>query len=260
MANYDIIGNIAIIKKEGKTKQEIREEIKELLGKPGIKTILEKAGRIKGKLRTFKIKHLAGDKNTIALYKESMCTFKLDLKSCYFSPRLASDRIYVAGLVKKAKAKKVLCMFSGVAPYPIIIAKIAKPKSIIAVEIGKECCKYAEENARRNKFEGVIKIVQGDVKRIIPKFAEKKEKFDFIVMTRPNLKESFLKYALSVAKKGAKIYYHGFSHENNLQEMIDNLSRDAKKEKKRIKIIDVKKIGELAPYKYRYGVEMKVLN
>ncbi|MEM4271281.1 MAG: hypothetical protein QXO70_04275, partial [Candidatus Pacearchaeota archaeon] len=187
------------------------------------------------------------------------CVFKLDITSCYFSPRLASDRIYVANLVKKAKAKKVLCMFSGVAPYPIIVGKIANPKEILAVELGKECCKYAEENVRRNKLEGIIKTIQGDVKRVIPKLVAKKEKFDFIVMTRPNLKKSFFPYALKVAKKGTKFYYHGFSHESELQKLIDNLDKEAKKEKRKIKFLNIRKIGEIAPYKYRYGIEIKVL-
>jgi len=257
MANYDIIGNIAIIKKEGKTKEEIKKEISELLARHGIETILEKADNVKGRLRTIKVRYLAGKKNTIALYKETGCVFKLDITSCYFSPRLSADRIYVAELVRKIKAKKVLCMFSGVAPYPIIIGKIAKPKKIVAIELGKECCKYAEENARKNKLEGMIKIIQGDVKKQIPKL---KEKFDFIVMTRPNLKESFIADALKAAKKGTKIYYHGFSHENDLKKMIKGLEKEAKKVKRKLKITNVRRIGELAPYKHRYGIEVHVGN
>ena len=43
MASYDILGNIAIIKAEGKTKKQKVVEAKKLLERPSIKTVLEKA-------------------------------------------------------------------------------------------------------------------------------------------------------------------------------------------------------------------------
>ena len=253
MADYDILGNIAIIKSENKTKKQKLVQAKKLLQQPSIKTVLEKSGNIKGRLRTIKPKFIAGEKNFIADYKENACRFKFDVRTCYFSPRLSNDRKQVALKIKKKD--KVLVMFSGVGVYPIIINKYSHPKQIIAIELGKDCCKYAKENLRLNQMQEDIKIIQGDVKK---KITKELGKFDVIMMARPNLKPSFLEYALRVSKKGTKIFYHLFCHKDNLKDELKKLELEAKKLKRKIKIKDVVIAGDIAPYKFRYRVEMIV--
>jgi len=259
MANYDILGNIAIVKfsKEA-TKSEKLAKARELLENKSIKTVLEKTNKVSGRLRTIKTKYLLGEKTKIAEYRENGCLFKFDVETCYFSPRLANERLEVAKMARRGE--NVLVMFAGVAPFSIVIARTAKPKHIVSVELGRECCKYAEENIVRNKVENIIQVVQGDVKRIIPKLEKQKDKFDFIVMPRPNLKETFLKSALDVSKKGTRIVYYGFSAEDKKNEMVCNLEKEAKKFKRKIKIVKVLEAGDIAPYEHRYRVEMTVEN
>src|SRR3989344_1543300 len=235
MADYDIIGSIAIIKSEKdgyrKSKSQTLKEAQELLKRPHIKTVLQKATDVKGRLRTFKTKYLAGEKNLIAIHKENACLFKLNVETCYFSPRQATDRKNLAQTIKKKD--RVLVMFAGIGAYPIVIKKLANPKYITAIEISKECTKYALENRKLNRIkEDELTIIQGDVKNKTPK-----EKFDVIVMTRPNLKTTFLKPALSAAKKGTIIFYQGFSHEDMLLTLKQQLIDEAKTLKRKIKII-----------------------
>ena len=257
MASYDIIGSIAIIKlnvgEKRKTKKQKLQEAKQLLKQPNIKTVLEKITDVKGRLRTFKTRHLAGEKNLITTHKENNCLFKLNVETCYFSSRQSNDRKHVALSIKKNK--KVLVMFAGIGCYPIVIYKIAKPKQITTIEISRECNKYAKENLKLNKIpESAIKIIQGDVKKKMPK-----EKFDVIVMVRPNLKTTFLEQALKVSKKRTKIFYQGFCKENELNNLKNQLMGETKKLKRKIKITKAIKIGEIAPYKFRYRVEIRVL-
>jgi len=263
MASYDIIGNIAILKFHNNVKREEKlEQARQILkANPHIKTVLEKVEKVKGRLRTIKTKFLAGEKNFVTVHKEGGCLFKLDIRSCYFSPRLSHERLEVAKLVKKFKPNsKVLVMFSGVAPYPIIISKFARPKKIVSIELGRECCKYAKENLLLNKIFSGVEIIQGDVKRIIPKLKSKNEKFDIIVMPRPNLKETFLREALLVSKRGTLIIYYGFSQEKGKDKMVQDLVNSARKLKRKIKILNVKEAGDIAPYQHRYRIEIKVLN
>ena len=181
MADYDIIGNIAIIKSEGKTNNQKLKQAKELLKRPFIKTVLEKSTDIKGRLRTFKTKYVAGIKTLETIQSENNCKFKLNVETCYFSPRQGNDRKLIASKIKKKD--NVLVMFSGIAAYPIVIYKTKKPNHITAIEISRECNKYAKENLKINKIpEDKITLIQGDVKKKIPK-----SKFDVIMMTRPNL-------------------------------------------------------------------------
>jgi tRNA (guanine37-N1)-methyltransferase len=260
MVYYDVLGNIAIIKSEGRTRKEVNLLAKQLLNRLSIKTVVEKVDRFKGRLRTLSVKHLAGEKNLIAEYNESGCRFKLDIEKCYFSPRLGNDRLEVAKKIKKKD--NVLVMFAGIGPYPIVIQKKAFPKKLVSIELGRIPCKYAIENAQLNNVQKEINIIQGDVKKQIPKLVLKKEKFDVIVMARPNLKQSFILDALRVAKKGTKIYYHGFFKDSEVKQEIKNLIdevENCKVCKKKIKILSYKQIGDLAPYKHRYGMWIKVI-
>lgn len=251
MASYDLIGNIAIIKPL-KTKKDSLAIAKKLLKNPSIKTVLEKTSDVKGRLRTIKTKHVAGDKNLIALHKENNCQFKLNVETCYFSPRQSNDRKQLALKIKKKD--KVLVMFAGIGSYPIVIYKLAKPKQITAIEISRECNKYFKENLRLNRISNsAIIIIQGDVKNKLPS-----EKFDIVVMTRPNLKTTFLEQALKVSKKGTKIFYHGFCRDSELKSLKQDLINEAKNLKRKIKILRTVKAGEIAPYKFRYRIEIKV--
>jgi tRNA (guanine37-N1)-methyltransferase len=259
MASYDIIGNIAIMKfPEETSKEEKISRAKELMSRiPSLKTVLEKTNKVSGRLRTIKTDFLLGEDNLVAEYKESGSRFKFNVETCYFSPRLAKERLEIAKMIKKNQ--KVLVMFAGVAPFSVVIAKNAKPKKIIDIELGKDCKKYAIENIKLNKVESIIEHIQGDVKKVIPKILlTRNEKFDFIVMPRPNLKETFLREAFLVSKKGTKIIYYGFSPESKKQEMLRELENQAKKLKRKIKILRVLEAGDIAPYEHRYRIEILV--
>lgn len=259
MADYDIIGNIAVIKGEGKTHEEILEEAEELLRRPGVETILQRITNVHGRLRTIKTKHLLGRKTLLVLHRENGCTFRFNIETCYFSPRLSNERQLIASKIKKSD--RVLVMFAGVGVYPIVIYKYKKPKKIIGVEIGKECCKYFKENLQLNNISPYdIEIIQGDVKKKINgKFVREHGKFDVVVMARPNLKESFLKQGLMASKKGSRIFYYGFCKDDEVKDMIDELEKEAGKYKRKIKIIKITPAGEIAPYKHRYRIEIGVI-
>lgn len=256
MADYDVVGNIAIIKGEGKTKKEKIAQAKEILGyRPSVKTVVEKIGNVKGRLRTIETKHVFGEKNLVAMHKENNCRFLFNVETCYFSPRLANERLEISRMIKKSD--RVLVMFAGVGVYPIVIYKESKPKEIVGVELGRDCCKYFKENLKYNKIpEKMIKVIQGDVKK---KVDRKLGKFEKIVMARPNLKDTFLKWALDVSKKGTIIYYYGFCNRDEIDKMIKDLIDEAKKYKKKVKLINCKTAGDIAPYKFRYRIEFKVM-
>ena len=158
MANYDVIGNIVIVKfgREEKKKTKKFWAEKFLKEHKQVKTVLEKESKFSGRLRTQKTKYLLGEKTKEALYKENGCLFRFNVDSCYFSPRLASERKEIASQIKDNE--KVLVMFGGVAPFAIVIAKLSKAKEVFSVELGRECSKYALENTKRNKLKNVYII------------------------------------------------------------------------------------------------------
>ena len=256
--SFDVLGNIAILKFEkGAKKSEKVGVAQELMQEQKhITTVLEKKGKFKGRLRTMETGYLTGEKTKVAIYRENGCIFRFNIDTTYFSPRLSNERNEIAKQVKNGE--NVLVLFAGVAPFSIVIAKMAKPKKVYSVEINREGSKYAAENARLNKIENIVEVIQGDVKKIIPKFVNKKIKFDRVVMPRPQLKDTFLESTFKVIKKGGIINYYGFSKDPD--EIAESINKEAKKAKKKIDIMLIKKAGEIAPFKYRWRVDFKALN
>jgi tRNA (guanine37-N1)-methyltransferase len=104
-----------------------------------------------------------------------------------------------------------------------------------------------------------VELLPGDIKRVALKLKEKRKKFDVIVMPRPQLKETFLHEAFSLSKNGTRIYYYDFCKEDEINSIVEKVKAEAKKARKKIKILKVKKAGEIAPYRYRIRIDFRVL-
>ena len=253
---FDVFGNIAIIKfpRDFKSINKKKFANKILKDNNSIKTVLEKVGKFSGRLRKMKTKHLAGEKTKEVLYKENKCVFRFNIDKTYFSPRLSNERKEIASKIKKGD--NVLVMFAGVAPFSIVIAKNSKANKVYSNEINREANKYAKLNIELNKVKNKVELLPGDIKKIIPKL---KEKFNIIVMPRPKLKDTFLEQAFKVSKKGTRIFYYDFCQEKETDLIVEKIKQEAKKAKKKIKILKTKSAGEIAPYKIRVRVDFKVL-
>jgi len=197
---FNVLGNIAIVNFLKDTKQSEKKKFaNKILKYKNIKTILEKTGKFKGRLRKQQTKHLAGEKNKEVLYRENNCTFRFNIDNTYFSPRLSNERKEIANQIKNNQI--VLVMFAGVAPFSIVIAKNSKAKKVYSNEINRQANKYAKLNIELNKLKDKVELIPGDIKK-----QKLKIKPDVIVMPRPQLKDTFLKQAFKLSKKNTKIY------------------------------------------------------
>ncbi len=256
MGRYDMLGNIVIVKFpwEAKKAEKLTWAKDFLAIHRNVTTVLEKTGKFKGRLRRQVTRHLAGEKTKEALYKENGCAFRFNVDSCYFSPRLAAERKEVADAVKRGE--QVLVLFGGVAPFAIVIARQGKARRVVSVELGRECSRYAAENVRRNKMQKVAEAVQGDVRRILPKM---KEKFDRVVMARPNLKDSFLDVALPRVKRGGMVHYYGFCREEERAAMEAMILSEGKKRRRTMRIVRVKRAGDIGVRTWRWRFDIRIL-
>ncbi len=280
---FDVLGNIAIVKfpKEYKVIEKKKFAKKILKENKAIKTVLEKVGKFKGRLRKMQTKHVAGEKTKEVLYRENNCVFRFNIDTTYFSSRLSNERKEIASKVKKGD--NVLVMFAGVAPLPIVIAKNSKARQVISNEINREANKYAKLNIELNKLKNKIELLPGDIKKVAERLCEKNVRFpqrqleiasqkqegkiqknrlgcfDVIVMPRPQLKDSFLEQAFMLSKKGTRIYYYDFCDVKEINLIVEKIKQEAKKFKKKIKILKTKKAGEIAPYKIRTRIDFEVL-
>ncbi|MBM3303653.1 MAG: hypothetical protein FJY76_01035, partial [Candidatus Aenigmarchaeota archaeon] len=198
---FDIIGDIAIVEEdvdEKKTVAELRETY------PHLKTILKKTGGREGEFRTRPLKKLWGD-GTETTHMEHGMRFRLDVQTCYFSPRESTERQRIAGEVLPKEI--VMVMFAGVGPFSIAIAK-KQPKvgRVISVESNPECIRYMEENVRLNQCKYVVEPLLGDVGVACkPHFG----RCDRVVMPLPREGCKFLPIALACLKpKGGIIHFY----------------------------------------------------
>ena len=255
--SFDFFGNVIVVNfpEEMKLKEK-KEFANELMQKnKSIKTVLEKSGKVKGRLRKPETKHIAGEKTKEVLYRENNCVFRFNIDTTYFSPRLSNERKEIADEIKKNE--KVLVMFAGVAPFSIVIAKNSSAEKVMSNEINQEANKYAKLNLELNKLSDKVKLINGDIKRLV-KQEKIKEKFDVIVMPRPQLKDSFLQEAFKLSKKGTRIFYYDFCKVEEQDKIVEKIKQEAEKANKKIRILNTKKAGEIAPYKIRIRIDFIV--
>ncbi len=254
--SFDSFGNIAVIEiPRGLEKK------KKLVGETLInlnkrfETVCSIESNHEGKYRVQKVKVIAGKKNLIADYKESGCSFKIPLGKVFFSPRLGAERLRIAQEIKKGEI--VGAWFSGVGPYPIVFARNSKMEKAIAIELNPAAHKYALENAKLNKCEEKIDFVKGDVKKVYKKF---KKKFDKIAMPLPHTGYQFLEEAFYCIKSKGKIYFYEIVEKGNVALPLSQIKDAAEKQKRKVKIVNQRKVRQFSPTKEQMVFDIQLLN
>ena len=248
--SFDTIGDIVIL--------EIPEDLqdkKQLIGDAALKftkrkAIYMKKSAIKGTTRVRDLEFLSGTDDSVTIHKEHGTRLKLDVREVYFSPRLATERKRVMESVKDGE--KILDMFCGIGPYPIVIAK-NKDVDITAVDINESAIKYLNENIKLNKLKGNIRTYCGDVREVSAGF---KTKFDRIIMNLPGLAYTFLDVSVNLIEDGGTINYYEFS--DSYEQGIKRLESACKQVGKEVEIINTRKVKSTSPGEWHVAIDGKI--
>lgn len=253
--SFDTVGNIALIEIPDELKRKQKLIATAVLSQnPAIHSVFKKVGAHAGKFRTQKIVWLAGKKTTETVHKESGVLMKLDVEKCYFSPRLVSERLRIAQAVKKGE--NVLVLFSGVAPYVLVLAKHSSAKKIVAVEKNPVAHKYAVENLVLNKIPAdKLVLLRGDVEKKVPVL---KEKFDRVVMPLPKESSLFLEMVLPKLKKNGIIHLYQFANETEFGVCAQKIVEKCVSLGYSCKVLRVVKAGQSAPRTYRVCIDLEI--
>ena len=252
--SFDVIGDIAIIQMPDELKKKEKIIASTLLKlHKNINVVAKEVGIHTGVYRLQKIKILAGARRKETEYKESGVRMRLNVEKTYFSPRYGTERLRIASLVKDNE--EVLVMFSGIAPFCLVIAKNAKPKTVYGIEINPDAHKYALENVKLNKMGDKIKLFKGDVRLVVP---DLRKKFDRVAMPLPKGGEDFLDIAISAVKKNGIIHFYDFLHSSEFEQGKQKVKKACKLAKKRCKILRLVKCGQQSPRIFRVCVDVKV--
>jgi len=261
----DIVGDIAVIKlpeELSSIASEIGESILEEASY--IKVVLNQTSPVSGEYRTRDLEWLAGEKRTITRHIEYGCKYKVDLKTSYFSPRLAYERMRIAKLVRqefdaKGKREVITNLFAGVGCFSILIAKQSPTGKIYSIDINPEAVNMMEENILLNKVVEQVIPILGDASEIVQ--LKLKGKADRVLMPLPERAIKFLDTALIALKpNGGHIHYQDFVHastqEDPVQESTEKLIKKMNDFNQDYEIFNARVIRDVGPNWYHVGIDM----
>ena len=258
-SSFVLVGDIAII--EAYSKKEEKALVKKIISiYPRIKAVLKKESETKGKYRRKKYKIVFKDLKKVkesglgvseTLHKEHGCSYLLDIRKVFFNPRQSTIREHITGQVKPGE--RVLVMFSGVGPYPIMIAKKVNCK-VTGVELNPVAHSYAVENVRINKVQESVELIQADVRK-----ARLKGRFDRVIMPLALDAYKYLDVAFKYCKPGGVIHTYSREEKQTLYETIEKeVAKAAKKAGRKAKVVDKWVIHPYSPAMSKVCLGVKV--
>ena len=252
-SSYDIVGDIILIKIPDELKPYQREIGEALLkAHKSVKAVYH-AEPVKGELRIRDLVHLAGEKRTTTIYREYGIEMEVDVAKVFFSPRLSGERYRIAKLVENGEV--IIDMFTGCAPFSLVIAKHANPKIIYAIDINEYAIELARKNVKRNKMLHKIEVIHGDSSKVVRDLAKKGIRADRIIMNLPFGAREFLPDALKASKDGTIIHYYSVLNENQIEEHINHLKDITNN---RIDVLKINRIKTYAPREFYICFDISV--
>jgi len=245
--SYEIIGSLAILISPLEGEQAERAA-RALLEERKVKTVLKPITAVEGEYRTRNFQVIEGVETTETLYREHGCTFKFDLARVYFSPRLSTERLRVAGQVRGGET--VVDMFAGVGPFSIIIARSVPGARVIAVDKNPLAIKYLKENLKLNRLSNV-EVLEGDIRDFE---GELEDTAHHMIMNLPHQSHLFLDTAQRIARPNAKFHFYTFASE--YQEAIEKIKKGLKD--REITVLDKRIVRSYAPHEYNICIEFSV--
>ncbi len=245
MTSFDAIGAVAIM--EHGTKQSAKSFLSR---HPFFISVYRKTGIHHGKYRVQKLTLLAGKRTVITEHKESGLRMRVNVAKTYFSPRLSSERLRIARLVKPGE--KILVLFGGVAPYALVLAKHTFASHITSVELNPVAHKQAQENLTLNKLNHKITVIKADAKSWC---LRTKERFDRVIMPLPLTGATFIPAALRVCKSKATVHFYTFAHDTAFTSAADPLVPACVRAKKQCTVQRIVRVGQSSPHVYRVSVD-----
>lgn len=205
---YDIIGDILILSLSEQLHEKTDVLAHEILkNHSALRLVCLKTAEHNGEYRTTTLQRIGGQGDCVTLHKEFGLRLRVEPDKVYFSPRSGNERNRIARLVQEGE--RVLVMFSGIGPLPLMIGSNAKIKEIIGVEKNPDAHRLACENLKINPIIENVFFIQGDVRTVVPNLSGE---FDRIVMPLPFSGETFLPLALRKLKRSGFLHFYDIQH------------------------------------------------
>jgi tRNA (guanine37-N1)-methyltransferase len=261
-SSYDIMGDVTVIRIPKSPADKLELTAERLMQRHrNVKTVLGQVGGVSGDLRLRRLKWIAGERKFETVHKEFGCAFKVDLKKCYFSPRLSYERMRIARLVKPNET--VVNMFAGVGSFSILIACHSQARKIYSIDVNPVAVNLMRQNARLNRVEGRVVPVLGDAEDVVQEHF--KNIADRVLMPLPRKALAYLHYALMALKpSGGWIHYYDFKHaykdESPLEKAKEEVEKQLRKLGTRFKFSGQRVIRSTGPNWHQVVLDVRVIS
>jgi len=251
--SFDVIGDIAIIEVSLDLKKRAKLIAQTLLNLlKNVRVVAVKQGGHVGKYRRQPLQVMAGEDRLETIHKESGVRLKLNVETCYYSPRLGTERLRIAKQIKKGE--RVLVAGSGIGPYPLVLAKNSPAGEIVGVEFNPAAHNYAKENILLNKQSERVSAIKGDVRKLSDLGL-----FDRIITAMPHDGVDIVAYLFPFAKPGTRLHAYDFAAESDMKAPSRRLKELCKENGETVRILRTVKAGQHAVRSYRVCVDAKLL-
>ncbi len=166
-------------------------------------SVFYQSSNVDGDHRTRSLELLAGADSTETEYRENGCRFVVDVEKAFFSPRLSTERLRIAGLVSDADV--IINMFAGIGTFSIIAAKNAGC-TVYSIDINPVASDLCRRSIGMNKLAGKVVSINGDAAEVIrDRLADTGTR---TLMLLPERSDEFLDSAVMATKDGGVIHYY----------------------------------------------------
>jgi tRNA (guanine37-N1)-methyltransferase len=252
--SFDVIGSIILIKLD-ETLQPYQSIIGEALLKTHAHiTSVYRVDPVEGELRIRPIELIGGRNQTRTIHKEYGLSVEVDIKKTYFNPRLANERRYIASKVKPGEI--ILDMFTGVAPFPLMISRYADPELIIAIDKNSNAIKLAEKNVKRNNIDTDVRLICDDARHSPIIIKQLNSSPNRIIMNLPFHAIDFFHQAIQCIRKTAVIHFYRIGSDDDITYILNEIRKIAKSENVNIRIDKKRKIKSYAPHEFYMGIDI----
>jgi tRNA (guanine37-N1)-methyltransferase len=219
--SYDVVGDIAVIRVPEKLKGRTTIIAGALMGsQKHLKAVWRQTGAVDGEFRLRGLEQVAGEKRAVTNHREHGCVFRVDLLNCYFSPRLAYERMRIAQLVRPGEI--VVNMFAGVGSFSIIIAKHSRVERVYSIDVNPMAFEYMWENVSLNRVVNRVVPLSGDAKAVVMERLQNTA--DRVLMPLPEKAYECLDCAVATLKpKGGWIHYYDFEHARKGEDPVEKV-------------------------------------
>lgn len=253
VGSYDIVGDIAVI-----IIPDELVEYQQIIGQtlldnhPNVHVVAKRSGIYEGEYRVLPVQVIAGEDRTVTELRESGVRLKLDLQQAYYSVRSGGERLRVARLVEEGE--RVLVAFSGIAPYPLVIARESSAAEVVGVEKNSDAHNYGLTNLRLNKKLRNIELYNADILDWLRENDTVKQ-FDRIIMPLPKSGEQFLAPLLSVLKPLGWVHFYDMQQLDNFDETVNFVYDAGALSGRAVQQHNIVQCGHCGPRTYRICVD-----